>query len=319
MSTVAASSRSVAQMERSTSRGTSLGIIYGAVAAVIWGGYLTVSRHGIGAGLDGSDLAFIRYTTSAVLLLPLLLRRSPRTLGGIGWRKGAVLALLAGPLFVLIGASGYHFAPLAHGAVIQLGMLTLMSIALAALVLREPLHPLRIFGLAILIAGLGTIAGPGIFSGGGNAWIGDIMFAVAGTMFASFTILMRRWLIAPVSATVAVSVLSGAVYAPIYLATEGLGHIIATSPAMLVEQILVQGVLSGIVALLAFAEAVRFLGASRAALFPALAPAVAILLGIPMVAEFPTGLQWLGLAIATTGLILAIRTSPASPKIQQAQ
>lgn len=60
------------------------------------------------------------------------MRRTPHRPAGIGWHKGLVLAALAGPFFVLAGASGYHFGPLAHGVVIQLGMLTLMSILLAA-------------------------------------------------------------------------------------------------------------------------------------------------------------------------------------------
>ncbi|WP_426231672.1 DMT family transporter [Pararhizobium sp. DWP3-4] len=300
-----------------SARGTRLGILCGIIAAIIWGAFLTVSRHGIGAGLQASDLAFMRYSTAGLLLLPMLLWRSPWTLGGIGWCKGAVLALLAGPLFVLIGANGYHFAPLAHGAVIQLGMLTLMSICLAALVLGERLGLLRIVGLAVLIAGLATIAGPGLLSGGSQAWIGDILFAVAGSMFACFTILVRRWKISPVNATLAVSVLSGAVYAPIYLATEGLGRLAAASPAMVIEQVGVQGILSGVVALFAFSEAVQHLGAGRAALFPALAPVVAILLGIPLVGELPTAGQWLGLVIATAGLIVALRNpSSATPAVR---
>jgi len=83
------------------------GLLFGLVAAVIWGAFLTVSRHGVGKGLRGSDLAFLRYATAGLLLLPVLLRRSPWSVGGIGWRRGMVLALLAGPLFVLVGASGY--------------------------------------------------------------------------------------------------------------------------------------------------------------------------------------------------------------------
>ncbi|EOX6785745.1 DMT family transporter [Pseudomonas aeruginosa] len=285
-----------------------VGLLFGVVAAVIWGGFLTVSRHGIGEGLRGSDLAFLRYATAGLLLLPVLLRRSPSTLGGIGWRRGAGLALLAGPLFVLIGASGYLYAPLAHGAVIQLGVLTLASIALSAWLLGERLRPMRLLGLVVLVAGLATIAGPAIFSGGSRAWIGDLMFATAGAMFATFTVLVRRWKIAALDATVAVSVLSAVAYSPLYLLFEGTARLASASPSMLIEQVLVQGVLSGIVALFAFAQAVHRLGAGRAALFPALAPAVAILLGIPLVGELPAAGQWLGLAIVTAGLLVALRT-----------
>ena len=253
-----------------------------------------------------ADLAFLRYTTAGLLLLPWLMRHSPHRLAGIGWAKGAVLAFLAGPLFVLAGASAYLFAPLAHGAVIQLGMLTLMSILLAALLARERPGAQRIAGLGTIITGLVVTAGRGLLEGGSTAWIGDILFAVAGSMWALFTVLQRRWAIHPLAATAVVSVLSGAVYAPIYLVLNGLQHIAAVAPAMVIEQIAVQGILSGTLALFAFSQTVSDLGAGRAALFPALAPVVAMLLGIPLIGEYPTSIQVLGLSILFVGLAVAL-------------
>lgn len=287
------------------------GILFGILAALIWGGFLTVSRHGIVAGLHGSDLAVLRYGVAGLLLLPLLLKHGVGTLAGVGWIRGSVLALLAGPLFVLVGASGYLFAPLAHGAVIQPGTLTLASAILSVLLLGERLAAARLPGFALLIAGLGCIAGPALLAGGSQAWIGDLLFALAGSMFAAFTALVRRWKITALTATIVVSVLSGAVYVPLYLLFVGGGRLLQSSPAMIFEQIVVQALLSGIVAMYAFAQAVHRLGASRAALFPALAPAVAILLGIPLMGEFPTGYQWLGLVVASLGLLLALREPKA--------
>jgi len=295
-------------------RNTHYGIAFGAIASFIWGAFLAVSRHGVAAGLHASDLAFIRYAVAGVLLLPWVLTHSPHVLAGIGWRRGIVLSLLAGPLFVLIGASGYLFAPLAHGAVIQLGGLTLMSVCLAALLLHDPLKASRIIGLGVIIAGLMTIAGPGLLDGQSQAWIGDLLFATAGSMFAVFTILVRRWKLNAFATTAVVSVLSGALYSPVYLALAGTQRLSATPIAMLIEQGVVQGLLSGIVALFTFARAVQYLGAGRAALFPALAPAVAILLGVPLVGELPTIAQWCGLAICTLGLLIALRSGAAQAR-----
>jgi drug/metabolite transporter (DMT)-like permease len=287
------------------------GAAFGLLAAVIWGGYLAVSRQGVSAGLGAADLAFLRYSVSGLLLLPWLVQRSPHRLAGVGWRKGTTLALLAGPPFVLAGASGYRFAPLAHGAVIQLGVLTLMSILLARILVGEQLGGRRAAGLAVVIAGLALTTGTGMFHGSSRAWIGDLLFACAGSMWALFTVLQRRWAIAPLSATAVVCVLSGAVYAPLYLMHGGLAFLAKASPAMLTEQVLVQGVLSGVIALFAFARAVEDLGPGRAALFPALAPAVAILLGIPLSGEIPTGLQIVGLVILSGGLFIALTSAPA--------
>jgi drug/metabolite transporter (DMT)-like permease len=66
------------------------------------------------------------------------------------------------------------------------------------------------------------------------------------------------------------------------------------------------------VALFAFSRAVQDLGASRAALFPALSPGVAILLGIPVTGEVPSLIQLTGLAILTMGLVVAVRGNQAA-------
>jgi drug/metabolite transporter (DMT)-like permease len=69
---------------------------------------------------------------------------------------------------------------------------------------------------------------------------------------------------------------------------------------------LVQGVLSGVVAVILFTRAVALLGASSAAIFPALVPAATILIGIPVAGEWPTAGQWLGLAVVSGGLLIAV-------------
>ena len=59
----------------------------------------------------------------------------------------------------------------------------------------------------------------------------------------------------------------------------------AQGAGTLATQALVQGLLSGVVAVFAYGRAVARLGAARAAVFAAMVPAVAILLGIPVAGE----------------------------------
>ncbi len=281
------------------------GVIYGLMTAFIWGGFITVSRQGIGAGLHAADLAFLRYLSAGIVLLPWLLLHQPGKLAGVGWRRGIMLAVLAGPLFVLAGASGYLFAPLAHGAVIQLGTLTLASILLAAIWLREPLGWQRMAGLMVLIAGLATTAGPALLNGTASAWKGDILFACAGIMYAVFSILVRRWKVDAWAATAIVSVLSGVFYSVPWLFFADLHRLFDIPRWLLIEEIVVQGILSGVVALYCFSKTIHLLGAGHAALFPALSPGAAILIGIPLTGDRPTWLQGMGLLIVSLGLIIA--------------
>jgi len=282
------------------------GYLWGGIAALIWGGFFAYSRLGIDAGLSAADLAFLRYGTAGALMLPWLLRRDIRSLGGVGWLRGAVLALLAGPLFVLVSTAGFAFSPLAHGAVIQLGTVTLMGTALAVAFLDERVDIARAVGLAVIVAGLAITVGPGLFDGGSQAWKGDLLFAGAGLMWALFTLLQHRWSADPMATTAAVCVISLLSYVPAYLLIRGPQALIAASPLMMLEFAVVLGVFSGIVSLFAFGRAVRCLGAARSSLFPALAPGVAILLGVPLAGEIPTLTQVGGVIVLTAGLVLSI-------------
>ncbi|MFM9973554.1 MAG: DMT family transporter [Beijerinckiaceae bacterium] len=282
------------------------GLLFGALAAVIWGSYLAFARAGVSTGLTGFDFTAIRYGTAGLVMLPWLLRHNPATMAGVGWGKALVLTLLAGPLFIWLGVGGYGFAPLAHGAVVQPASVVVFTTILAALVLNDRPNRARIIGLAVIVAGLGVIAGPGLLQVGGLTPLGDAMFVLAGLLWAAFTTLTRRWGIKALPATAAVSVLSGAIILPVYAATVGFDRLLALPTSMLLTQVIVQGVLSGVVAVIFYTKAAELLGPAKAAIFPALVPAAAILIGIPVTGEWPNLLQAAGLAVVSLGLLIAI-------------
>jgi drug/metabolite transporter (DMT)-like permease len=59
-----------------------------------------------------------------------------------------------------------------------------------------------------------------------------------------------------------------------------------------------------------YGQAIRVLGVSRAVLFPAMVPAVSIMIGIPIVGEFPDAVQIYGLLLVTVGLLGAFGMFP---------
>jgi drug/metabolite transporter (DMT)-like permease len=282
------------------------GMLLGAAAVLMWGSYLAFARAGVSAGLTGFDFTAIRYGTAGLVMVPWLVRHQPLTMGGTGWLRALCLMLVAGPLFIWLGVGGYAFAPLAHGAVVQPATIVIGSTILAALVLKDRPDFKRLLGIAIIVMGLATIAGPALLNGGAMTSIGDGMFVLAGLLWASFTTLTRRWGVKAVPATAAVSVLSAAIVLPIYAATLGFDRLLALPIATLLTQIIVQGVLSGVLAVIAYTRAAELLGPARAAIFPALVPAAAIIIGIPVVGELPTMLQLGGLLLVSLGLFVAI-------------
>ena len=113
---------------------------------------------------------------------------------------------------------------------------------------------------------------------------------------------------APLSirATAVVAVVSLFSYAPIYLAYRGASHLLALPFGELAFQGIIQGLVQAVFTIMAYNRTVAILGVSRAVLFPALVPAMSILIGIPAVGEIPNALQIGGLAAVSIGMMLAV-------------
>jgi drug/metabolite transporter (DMT)-like permease len=284
---------------------TARGMLLGGGAAIIWGLYLALARQGVAGGLSPLDIATFRYVTAGAVMLPWLATGWSQVAATGPWRSLA-LAALAGPPFILFGVGGYRFAPLAHGAVIQPAVVTALGMLLAAVFLRDRPTVSRVVGVGVIVAGIAVIAGPGLGGGGDLAPLGDAMFALAGVCWAVFTLLSRRWQVPPVAGTAIVSILSGAVMLPVAIGVQGIAHYAALPVQTLVTQVAVQGVLTGVVSVIAYTSAVRLIGAARAAIFPAPVPASAILIGIPVAGEWPDAVQVTGLVLVTAGLVIAL-------------
>lgn len=286
------------------------GVLSGATMALGASLSFAAARAGIVGGLDAADLIFARYIVAGTIMLPLLLRWGLPTLAGIGFRRAIVLTILGGAPFALLQTGGYVFAPLAHGAVIAPSTVTIVSTIGAAIFLRERLGRNHLAGAAIVLLGIGIIGWDGIAHAadkpGERAWLGDLLFFASSLLWAGFTLLLRHWRLSALRATAVVAVLSMAVTTPIYLLWMGTAHLMALPLDTLAFQGVVQGGLQGVITMVAYSQAVVLLGVSRAVLFPAIVPAVSVLVGIPIVGEVPGGLQIAGLVLVTLGLLITI-------------
>lgn len=290
----------------SLSSPATVGMAAGLAAALIWATYMLFAKAGTMGGLLPQDFVLLRFGTAAVIMLPWLLRNDPRGLAGVGWRRGIILTLLAGPPFILLGTGGYLFAPLSHGAVIQPSTIALGSMFAAALLLGERPTLAKLAGTALIIAGLAVIASHAGAMGGGMVWIGDLLFVAAGLSWTGFTILIKRWELGALAVTAAVSTISALAVVPFMLIAGDLSRIAALPAATLAAQFAVQGLLSGVVAVIAFGVAVRHLGAAKAGLFPAIVPAATLLLGGLSSGTLPAFFEIAGAALATLGLVTAV-------------
>lgn len=292
--------------EGSTRQARAQGLAWGLLAAVIWASYSVLARYAVKAGLGPADLTLLRFAPGALLMAPLLWRYGLRDLAGIGWKRGLLLAMLAGPGFSMLFMTGFTLAPLAHGAVIAPAAQMLAGVLLSAWIAHQGLTREAVVGAAFVLLGLVCVGGDALWHGqGGLTLLGDALFLLAGCCWGLFGALSRRWRLEPLRLTAVVLVLSMLLFAPGFALLSDFTRLAAASTGLIVVQVLAQGVGAGLIAMLAFNRAVALLGSARAAFFGALVPGAATLLAVPVLGEVPSVLQLIGIAAVVVGLLVA--------------
>jgi drug/metabolite transporter (DMT)-like permease len=283
---------------------TALGVACGAGAALFWALGFVAARQGVTSGLSPLVIALHRIAWPGLALLPLVAKNNFADLRVIGFPRAAALAVFGGLPLALLSYVGYVLVPLGHGAVIQPSCAALGGLVLARLVLKEPLPPRRILGAATIVAGLLVIGAEAVQTIGAHGLFGDFLFVAAGSFFAVFGVLLRRWRIGAIRATALTSVLS---LAGLPILMFSFGNMLAAGFYENAMQALVQGVLAGAGAIYLFTRAVVLLGASRAVLFPSLVPPFTLLIGYLTIGEAPSAAQLAGLVIVIIGFRLTQR------------
>jgi drug/metabolite transporter (DMT)-like permease len=273
---------------------------------LFWALGFVAARYGLNAGFTPADLLMHRFLWSGLVFLPLIVHAGLKDLGGIGWGRGVALMVLGGPGMSILTYTGFLYVPLAHGSLIQPSCATLGGLLFAAVLLGERVSPSRIFGAFVIVGGLVVIGGESISSIGLSGAKGDLIFVLTGFMFAGFGTLLRYWRVRAFSAAAAVSVLSLSLF-PLYVAFDGLGRVMALGVGENALQALGQGILAGPAAMYLFAFSVQRLGVARAAVFPAIVPALTLLAGWLLIGEPPTAQQIAGLVTVLFGFYLAQR------------
>ena len=285
--------------------------VLSAIAVVaIWTYFLVFARMGVKKVFTPWDMAFLRFAFAGCAMLPVfLLRPAGQRLGALSLRQATILACFAGIGFSCFAYLGFSYAPAAHGAVLMTGALPFLTAIAAWIVLGEPVAGRKAWGLGLILLGIGFIGWyslSGAISGAeSSTWRGDILFPCAASCWAIFAVLLRRWKVSPVDATIASALIGSVIYIPVYLLF--LPKRIMAAP---LTDILLQGVYQGIIAMVVsmwlYTRVVQAFGATRTAMVTALCPGLAALSGIFMLGEPLSMPVLLGLASVTAGMIVGV-------------
>ncbi|MCP5081575.1 MAG: DMT family transporter [Alphaproteobacteria bacterium] len=298
----------MSQVEAATPGSRQRDLIIGSLIALltvtIWGGWIVGTRYAVRGALLPHDIALMRFIVPAVVLSPYWLKTGLKP-EAVAWPLIAFIVAGAGLPFYLAISTGLQLAPAAHAGMLLPGTMPLFVALIALLLLGEKFGWRRGTGYVLIALGGVGIGAYTIITGSiEGAWRGQILFVTGAFLWAVYTHAFRWSRLKSHEAVGIMSVWSLILLVPVWLAVGRTG-IFAASWGEIVSQLLLQGVVSGLVALITYGMAVDRLGASGAAAFAALVPVLVTLLGIPVLGEIPDLATVLSAAFVCVGVFLA--------------
>lgn len=276
------------------------GVLAALATVTIWASWLVATRHGT-RDVDVRVLLLLRFLVPTIVFLPVLFQVG---LVPKGARRIPLLLMVIGsglPAFSL-AALALRSAPAAEVAPLMPGTMPLWVALMAVVWDRQRMSARSIVGFVLIAISVVCIAGIHIAAEGHIA-LGHMLAVATGFCWGLFAFAFRKSGLTAIQGAAIISGWSALMMLPI-----GLLPLIEAFQGgqgwSLFTQSLVQGIASGVLALVLFGVAVGRLGAPNATAFHALIPALATVLAIPMLGEWPTQTDFIGIVAVSLGVLL---------------
>jgi drug/metabolite transporter (DMT)-like permease len=267
----------------------------------IWAGFILVSRFSAKGLLTPWDMAALRYSGAFLTALPILARH--------GWPRlrasqAAGIVATAALGFPLLAFAGFQFAPASHGGVMLPGMLPLQVAVLLWVVYGERWSLLRLASLGLVASGVVLLAHD-TFGAHPGAWRGDVLLFSGSFAWAIYTLMVRRWGISAMEATLAIALYAAPVYLPFWFFLCP-SRIHMAPIGEVVFQIIYQGALAVVVAGFLFTRALTALGPTVLTAITAVVPALSALAAWPLLGEPLGGAGLIGVGLVTGAMLIGV-------------
>ena len=304
-----------------------IGLRAAVVNVVIWTGFIIIARASAQRTLTPFDIALLRITGASLVLVPWgwwMVRRREASQGArapasslfgispLPLRTTALLGSFGGLLYALLAYSGFFHAPATHAAVLMPGSLPLWTALLAAVVLRDHITPLRAAGLALIVTGDLLVGGRSLLAAfsGGDVWKGDVLFMLAASCWATYSVLARRHAVDAVQATIAITAFACLVYVPGYALLVAAGavtsHLSIAPWSEILFQMVFQGGGSVVISGISFTRMIQHFGPVRSTMITALVPGLSAIGAVVFLDEPMYWNLLAGLLLVTGGILLGV-------------
>lgn len=258
------------------------GYLFVGITMLVWGTFTLLSRLNLAWHISAWDMMALRYTTSFIILLPILLYT--KNLAFLWHKEPIILALTGGIAYCLAAYSAFLYAPAAHAAIFLNGGIPICTAFAAWLIYKQPFDRHTWLSLAIMLLALALMSYLLQQQSGQLFGIGDGLFFLSAVWWGVFTVLVRKSQLSVWQIMCSVAIWTEIIYLPIYLLFLP-KQIQLVEPQHLLIQALFHGICVVIIATITYAEAVRRLGAFKAGSLATLSPFIAALFAVPLLNE----------------------------------
>ena len=279
---------------------TQKGYAYALMAALIWCGFILVSRMGGVSELLPQDVIFIRYLTCCCILLPIWWFKWRFNI--FNW-KLLVCSLIGGLAYAIFAFKGFELAPASHAAVLLPGLMPLCIIVLSNFVNAEHHGLQKWLGTLVITLGIVTLF-LSYYVQNKTLSAGHVYLVMASVCWAIFSVLIKRWNISPWQATVSLALITFFIYAPIYTVFLPKAISLAAWSDILLQGFY-QGFMATIVQMIFYVKAVQAIGPSSMGSMMAVVPVMSGVLAIFIFKEQASMALVAGLVLVSFGAWLA--------------
>ena len=287
------------------------GYVFALAATAIWSGNFIVAR-GLSEYIPPVSLAFYRWLTAVLVFTPFALKGLIREWPAVRQRLGyfcltAFLGITCFNTFIYIAG---HTTSATNLALIAISF-PVFIILLGRVFFKEVLLPGKIFGVALVLAGVICLITRGELSAlaGISFAVGDIWMLAASVIFAVYTILLKNKPadISLFSLQFTCFCLGLVFLLPFYL-WEQAGIRTALLTRTTVPAILYVGIFASLAAFLLWNRAILILGPSRAGMVYYTLPLFSGGLGVAFLGETLGIIHLVSLALILGGILITNRT-----------
>ncbi len=257
------------------------------------------------SGLSAFDIILLRYGTATAFLLPFIYKNYPKDKKF--WQIIILSSVAAGIPYSLSGFIAFQSVPVAQSSILMNGTIGFFSLIVIKLWAREKNQWLKYLGVSLCLSGI-IVMNLDKNLGQMLDYFGFAHVLLLWTAFlmAYYGIAVQKWQFSWNQLLVIAAPYQFIFAVILWLFFQDSSGLNQASWDNIILQALYQGLGPSILGVISYALAVKYFGRVPTAAMMAFVPALATLLAIPILDEYPHFWEIMGILIVAIGILLTI-------------